>query len=689
MERSLLIFENSPWLIIICLVIGAGLTYTLYNKQGPWSRTAHYFLMTFRFLLISFLCFLLIGPIVKQLKNRVEQPQYIIALDNSMSMSEVVTDAQLDRYLSQITTLGSQLESNGYQVEYRTFDGPFGDSIDFNHSSTPLVDLLTTIQTDYEGKSVSGVVLVSDGIHNQGLSPVYRPFGFPVHTVGVGDTIPQQDIILKTIHYNKIAYQGNKFIIRAEILNDGFQQGTVEVSVSESGRIIQSKSFNAANPPQLMEIDFELEAGAKGLKDYTVSVKELDQEFTIRNNVRHAYIEIIEGKRRILFASKHPHPDIKAIKNAIEKNQNYQLDLYIPGIHQAAAETYDLFILHQVSQQEIRRIPEIANQLANTSIWTIVGNRSNLNRLNSENQMVAVKTINFQKDLVTPSFNPSFSKFQLSPELQKMLTKYNPVTVPFANYEVSAGAEILLHQKVGNLVTENPLLLLMDGDDQKKAIMMGEGMWQWRMQDYEQNQNFELFDEFVSKLVQYLSSNQDKSRFKVYPLSQEFNVNEPAIFETEVYNEIYEKTFGHTIDLSLQGPNQYAESFQYVTSLGNSKYKVSNLEPGVYSFRAETSIDGKPAVEVGQFTVSEMQLESLALTADHQLLRNLSTRTAGVFYHQDQWEQLGSDLTTQQAQGVLFSEEIFIPLIRWPWALVLLLVLVSMEWFLRKYYGTY
>ena len=116
------------------------------------------------------------------------------------------------------------------------------DTIHFNHPSTPLNDMLKEIQTDYEGKNLSGVVLLSDGIHNQGLSPVFTPFKFPIYTVGLGDTIPQRDIRLKTVHYNKIAYQGNRFIIGAEILNDGFSEADIVVSVSEGGRILQSKS---------------------------------------------------------------------------------------------------------------------------------------------------------------------------------------------------------------------------------------------------------------------------------------------------------------------------------------------------------------------------------------------------------------------------------------------------------------
>jgi hypothetical protein len=694
MERSLLIFENSPWLILICLVVGAVLTYLLYRKPGPWGSITHYVLITFRFLLISFLCFLLVGPIVKQFNNRIEKPHYVLALDNSASLSEVLPKEFLSDQINRIKTLGQTLETNGYKVEYRslaqTFEPNTIDSVRFDHPSTPLNDLLKRIQTDYEGKIISGVVLFSDGIHNQGLSPIFTPFKFPIYSMGLGDTIPQQDVRLKAIHYNKIAYQGNRFIIRAEILNDGFIDKNIVINISDGGRILQSKTLELSNPPQLLETDFKLEAANKGLKDFTVSIAAVDGEFSLKNNIRHAYLEIIEGKRKILLASKSPHPDIKAIKNAIEKNKNYQLDLYIPGISNPESDSYDLIILHQISQQEIQRIPTVSNHLnAGLPLWTIVGSKSNLNRVNSENQFISIKTINFQKDLVTPSFNASFSKFQLSPELQDVITNFNPVTVPFANYAIGGGAEVLLFQKVGNLVTNNPLMVVIDDGDQKSAVMVGEGMWQWRMQDYSKNQSFELFDELMSKLVQYLSSNEEKSRFKVYPLTQEFTVNEPAVLETEVYNEIYEETYGHAVDLELSGPESFSETYSYVTSLGNSKYRISNLVPGIYTFKAQTSIDQKPVRSQGQFTVTEMQLEALSLTADHQLLRSLSSKTSGAFYQQDQWENLTKDLSEKQAQGIIFSEEILTPVIKWPWALAILLVLVSMEWILRKYHGSY
>jgi len=690
MEKSALILESSPWFVLICLIVGALTAYLLYKPSGPWGKQVNYVLTAVRFLLVSLLCFLLVGPIIKHLKNRVEQPQIVVALDNSQSLAEVMDSVQQVNLIDQVTDLVQALQSSNFEVQLRTLTEDEQDAIKFDQPSTPLNSFLGKIQSDYEGKNLKSVVLVSDGIYNQGLSPVYAPYKFPVHTVGLGDTIPQKDIQLKAILYNKIAYQGNQFILRADILNEGFIDTPLEVVLSESGRVLQRKNIRVSNSPQLLQLDFTVEAQSKGLKDYLISVNGVEGEFTLSNNQRHAYIDVIEGQRKILLAARGPHPDIKAIKSTLDNNQNYQTDLYIPGISNPELDTYDLIILHQMTQQEARQVSLIANLLSNgTPTWTIVGSKSNLPRFNSENPLVEIVPINYQRDQVTAQVSGSFSKFQLSEPLKVMLANNNPVNVPFANYKLSAGAEVLLTQKVGNLATDNPMLMVMDDGDQKQAVLIGEGIWQWRLQDYDRNQSFTLFDELVSKLVQYLSSNQEKSRFRLYPINSEFQVNEPVILQSEVYNEIYEEVYGNNIDLSITDGTGQSQAYNFTTSEGNTQYRINDLPSGVYSFRASTEIDGKSFNSRGQFSVTDLQLESLDLTADHQMLKELAAKTDGQFFNQAQWTQLQSLLAADPAQGVIYSEEAFMPLIRWPWVLVLLLVLVSIEWFIRKYYGSY
>ncbi|NJL13340.1 MAG: hypothetical protein HC913_10285, partial [Microscillaceae bacterium] len=49
MNRSSLIFPHSPWLILVCLLIGLGYAFLLYQKKSPWSLSLNYVLAFLRF----------------------------------------------------------------------------------------------------------------------------------------------------------------------------------------------------------------------------------------------------------------------------------------------------------------------------------------------------------------------------------------------------------------------------------------------------------------------------------------------------------------------------------------------------------------------------------------------------------------------------------------------------------------
>ncbi len=39
----------------------------------------------------------------------------------------------------------------------------------------------------------------------------------------------------------------------------------------------------------------------------------------------------------------------------------------------------------------------------------------------------------------------------------------------------------------------------------RSAVLLAENLWKWRMHSYREHQNFETFDAFMSKLIQYLT----------------------------------------------------------------------------------------------------------------------------------------------------------------------------------------
>ncbi|HAK80590.1 MAG TPA: hypothetical protein DCM71_27735, partial [Runella sp.] len=294
-----------------------------------------------------------------------------------------------------------------------------------------------------------------------------------------------------------------------------------------------------------------------------------------------------------------------------------------------------------------------------------------------------------QIDKVSGRFNPNFNLLNLDPEKLRILEKMPPLTVPFGEYRLSPGSEVVLYQNVGNLKTTKPLLVLNTGGARKSAVLAGEGIWQWRMEEYALTEKQEAVDELLQKVIQLISVKEDKRKFRVYPLANEYNVGDKVTFETEVYNDIYEKTYGQSIRLEITDERGKIKPYTYTNAEGSSRFELSGLGQGVYQYKATTSLQNKIESVTGQFIVRDLALETLNLTADYGMLRALSQQTGGQFVKANQIEQLKDYLLKNKAPDRLDSTEDLSELIQNKWLFFLLLLLATAEWGVRKYQGSY
>ncbi len=692
MNKLSLLFESPPWLIGIGVLIGLAYAVVLYFRtKVPWGKNTNYVLACLRFVMVSLLTLLLFGPLIRQIKNTTEPPSIVFAIDNSQSIAEIEDSVQLTDFQKQLNDFQTDLQNHGYFTEIRTLDGPASNKqISFNENSSNLNKMLQGIQNDYESKNLSNVLLFSDGLYNLGNNPAFHPFNFRVSTIGMGDTTQHPDLNLNAVLYNKIAYEGNKFPIVAELSSYNLAGKEVTIQLSQGGKVLEQKKLKVSNLNQYDQIEFLVEADGSGMKRYTVHAMPMSDEFTLSNNAKEAFIDIIDGKQKILLVAPAPHPDIKAIKNALESNENYELVTYIQGIDPYVEDKYDAMILHQIPDKK-ESYRSILDKMQKEKIpaFFIYGNRSDINLFNDLNGNVRIQPINYQKDQVFPLYNNDFTKFLYTTENIEALNGFSPVKVPFANYTLLPNAEVMLYQKVGKVNTQKPLLVLQRGNDWSSATLLGEGIWAWRLQEYAQNQNHLAFDEMISKVIQFLSTKEDKRKFKVYPVKNGYLNNETIEFETEVYNDIFEKTYGHKIDLQIANEQNQRQAYSYVTNEKNSVYRISGLDNGIYTYRATSSINGKNVAASGTFTVKDLQIETTKLTADHNLLRNIAQQNGGAFYTEQQLDQLKDDLLQQDMVGKIYSSEKYLAIINLKWSFFILLLFVSAEWLLRKYHGSY
>lgn len=689
-----IIFESPSVFVLLCVVVALGYAWLLYTSHHPWSKTLNWTLFAFRVMVVFFLAFFLLGPIIKQVQNVVEKPVFVILQDNSLSIKEAVDSLSRVELTEQLKKLEASLQDAGYETVLTNFT--VGDGLDenFTAQATNMHESLRGISNRFEGRSLAGTVFVSDGIYNSGLSPVYGNYNFPVYTVGVGDTTPRADLMIKNLLYNKIAYQGNKFPIRVELFAKGFAGENISVSLLHKGNVAERKNLTTQNDG-VLTVEFQPLAAEAGIQRWDIQVEPKETERNIKNNRATIFIEVVEGKKKILVVSGAPHPDIKALRAVIDQNSNLEFLLHIPGVEETSPanlqpENIDVAIFHQVPDNRGRG-REVLQRFAKsrTSLFLILGASSDLNQISQQQLPLSYEQPPRQFDEVTPVINPLFTSFNVSTEANSIFSGFPPVQVHFGKTIVPPDAAILLFQRVGSLVTEKPLLYVHAGESRKVGIMLGEGLWRWRLHEFSKTEKTEAFDELMGKLIQFLSTVDDKRKFRSYTTQQQFSDTESVIFESQVYNDIYEPIYGNTIELEVADEQGKKNQYNYVLSPGNTRYAIDGLKEGVYRYRSSTLINNQKEEVRGQFMIAAQQLELQNLTADFDLLRKLAQGTGGEFYTAAQAEQLKRALTQKEAKGIIRSEERYDSLINLKWIFFALLLLVGAEWFLRKYFGGY
>lgn len=695
MVKSELVFQSSPWFILLCLLIGGIYAFVLYQRKNNFSKTQNWALSALRGGLVSIVCFLLLNPLLRSNKSIIEKPTVVIAIDNSSSM---LTNgkSKLEILKTKIAEIKSDIESKNGSVEYQLLNET--DEIDlqnlkFDQKNTNLSSLLSNIKNNYEGRNLTDVILVTDGITNSGISPTYGKYNFKIHAVGLGNTTQKRDVKLNAIYANRIAYLGNKFPLQAEISAFGFGGKTTTVLLKQAGQVIDKQTITFDKNDDLKQVTFYSTTNQKGIQRYSIDIAPIGGESSVRNNSKEIYIDVVDGKEKILLVSLNPHPDIKALKSIIEKNELYELtikNLQSDNIAEIGNQPFDVLILHQ--------IPDIygsGNALAsrllaqNKPTIFILGSQTNAATFNGMQQAMSLNIQNNRTDKVTAKFNSNFKLFNLDPEKLSILDRFPPMIVPFGEFKPTTGSEVILYQRVGSLATQKPLLTVNTNINRKTAIITGEGLWQWRMEEFDLTEKQEIVDEIFTKTIQLISVKDDKRKLRVYPISQEFSVDEKVIFENEAYNDIFERIYNQNISLEITDEKGKKNNYNYTITKENSRFEITGLKEGVFKYKASTQVLGKSEVIDGQFIIRNTDLENLSTTADFNLLKTLSAQNNGKFVELKNIDELKKFLNSNSSPDKVTSVEEMNEFINLRWIFLLILLLAFVEWGIRKYLGTY
>jgi hypothetical protein len=693
-----IIFEHPAWLLLPGGIAALLLAIWLYRSDKTTRHlqpAVRYLLGSLRFLALFTLIILLLKPLIKTLETEVEAPLIVVAQDNSESLLLGEDSTYINGvYKDQLLELAENFDGD-YELKTYTFGEQLSEGLerlDYSEQFTNFSGLFDELFNKYSHRNLGAVIIASDGLYNKGEDPSYSfsKLNVPIYTIALGDTVEKKDLLIRDVAHNRLAYLGNLFPLEIEIEAKKCEGENALLEVLRQGQVLFSKPLTISSRNELFTIPVQLEAKNVGLQRYTVRVTTLDDEVSEVNNTRDIFIDVLDSRQKILILSAAPHPDIAALRASIHSNQNYEVEAMTAEEFKGQVADYSLIVLHQLPSKNNLGLDVIEAAMAvKTPLFFISGAQTDFQSFNKLKIGYEVLSARGNVNDVKGRFADGFSLFQVSEEEKNMFPSLPPLQVPFGEFNNSPGISPVLNQSIGTIATEIPLLSFNQNQEQKIGVLAGEGLWRWRMVNYLNKGDHDLFNSFFKKLVQFLASKDDKRPFRVSSNTALLE-NEDIRFNAEVYDATYSPIPGKDISMNITDSEGNAFDYNFSPDRNNYKLNAGRLPVDNYRWEAEVNIGGKKFIERGEFSVSPLQFELINVRADHQMLYRLANQNGGQMIAKEQLLSLAEIIrSNEDVVSLSYERKTLSDLIRLDLLLWILVLLLAAEWLIRKLNGTY
>ena len=658
--------DSSYFYVLICVSFGFIFTYLLYNNKAKLiSKNVNLFLFVIRFFYLSVILLLLLNPIIKLNNNYFEDPILIFAKDNSTSINEDITD--------ELISLKNNL-NNFKSYEFSFSDKIYNGFIKNTGLKSNFSNLFAELNNKFEGRNVAGLILASDGSYNTGLNPKYLSYNFPVYCIALGDTTFKKDLRIDKVETNEVTFLGNSFPLEVSIASS-IKNDVKSRLVIKDGKIKlydEIVTFKKDNNYKIFELD--LVAEKVGLLNLDVKIIPINGEENLTNNSFTKYIDVIDYSSSILILKNTNTPDLAAFNNSISKNPRY--NVVIKDIDEEYnIDKYQLIVLFGVNI--------IPDNLLNNKVSLIVFNSVDYYFENFEKNREFYNDKN--KYPITISLNNRFSKFTFSDELNNLVNYAPPLFSSDINQKLKGNFDFILKNKQEESLSKSSVMMIKYIDEKKIAFVTAEGFWRWKFFDYKINNSNIAFDEIFLKLTQYLIIDDEKSLLRI-KYKNDYDQDESVVINAELYNESYELVNDKEIKFSISDNSLNTKEYLFSKKSNTLFVDLGILKPGRYNYVAR--VDGSDENKKGFFNVKKIQLEQFSDDVNHKTLNHISNQSGGKFFYLNSLKELESVINSSALnKKIIHSKQNIVSFLGITNLLILLIFLILLEYFLRKYNG--
>ncbi|OMP30710.1 hypothetical protein [Mangrovimonas sp. DI 80] len=668
--------------IIIAGIIALLVALFQYIYKSKKRTKTNMFLAFLRFVTVFTVLLLLINPKFEKISYYNEKPNLVVAIDNSESVSYLKQTETVEDMISSLKS--NEAINSNFNVAYYTFGKQLQplDSLSFDEKQSDMSLAFKRLSEVY-GNTIAPTVFITDGNQTYGNDYEYATnsvYKQPIYPIVLGDTTKYTDLKIQQLNVNKYAYLKNKFPVEIIAVYEGTDKVSTQLKITSGNGVMHSENleFDSQNTSKIVQIT--LPANRVGVNNYKAELIPLQGEKNTVNNYKNFAVEVIDQKTNVAIISDLVHPDLGALKKAIESNEQRSGTILTTKEYLSSEQDFQSVILYQPNNNFKLVYDDIEKRKLNS--FFILGSKTNWTFLNAAQPFYQQK-ITRQTEEFQPALNPNYATFIVE---DLGFHDFPPIESEFGPLNFTVPVEPILFKTINGTLLDEPLLATFETGNQRQAVLVGEGIWRWRAKSFLEEQSFQKFDDFIGKLIQYLSSNQHKSRLNV-DYESFYNGNDDLKITAQFFNKNYEFDANVSINISLKNQDT-EETYNFPFVLKNTNYQVdlSGLAPGQYSFTV--SVENENISKQGALQVLDYNVEQQFLNANAKKLQQVASLSDGTSLFSSKFEDLFSLLENDpRYQTLQKSTKKIVPLIDWKFLLGLITLSLSLEWFIRKYKG--
>lgn len=668
----------------IILFIGTGLFVYLYKII--FNEKWHQFLISYRIIIFFILGILLFNPVINFSDEKEKKLDWAIFIDNSASIKYHQTPS-INAVQLGIESLVNKLSEK--DISYHLYQ--FADNIQkvnspqlIGNGVTTNIGIIPETIKQLENQ-IAGAVIISDGLITEGKDPIkdFQEFDFPIHTIGIGEGSELVDVTIESIDAPTVVLKSDWVDVNITIQSVGNIGDRLSVSLYNNRELQGSKHIRLMGMESKKEINFRFHPKKIGKQQYEVRISSVEDEIDIQNNRQKFSLLVLKDRYKVALLTGSPNKNTSVLKRKLKNNPRVELDHFIritetrfqPAIKTFWESPYELIIfdnypIKPLSSNFVRILGKklLSNQSA---LFLILGPNQTIVSFNGITSILGVVTED--STIESNRFYWEFVDEQIDaggnfPPLKQNILITGKQVSSDTLAVTEQGWPLWLRNQNGTIRTmiwTSPELNTLYFHDQK---LSQEGsfsvIWNqsisWLLKSGGEHENFFRLN---------------KNRYQQGEMVQ--------VTGTQPFEKTQDKTENIIINVTHGSTDIITRDILYNIEEQRWLGEFRAPGPGEYNYSIQLGSNQDP-IQTGTFQILESQIELNQVYLNKKLLATISNSTDGQFFVWDSRDSLFSEINPKvrrefKAEIIKFNESRVL--------LIIMILLLCVEWFIRRHRG--